>query len=686
MKKRHKSAVNPSQNRSVIKGAIPLSVFLLSTTSVLAQETSKNLGYVEEIVVVGTYIQAAAQPATTSVMPLAEMERRDIYRVSDALPLLPGVSFQPGNRGAGRNEASVYIRGFDLSRVPVLLDGIPIYVPYDGYVDLNRLQTFSLEAIEVARGYTSVLYGPNAMAGAINLVTRRPDEGFHGRATARVDFTDDINARGYNATGVSSYATSAWYVQGAVGRLDRNYSVLPDGFTATALQPAGRRSRSGTEDLNLTGKVGYTPENGEYILTAIRQEGEKGAPPYAGPVASNAIFFDWPFYDKTSVYLNTRTEFVSGWSLKGRAYYDSFQNQLRRYDNVNYTTQNFPFAFTSSYDDDTYGGSAEVTAPLGARGDVKVAGFLKQDTHREFNPNGGPISRMRDLTGSAAASGRIVVTDALSVSAGASYDFRNAKFADNPSVTGVQFPTQDQSAFNVQAGAEYALDQDIEIFGGVSRKSRFATMFERYSYRLGFGQPNPALKPERLTTVEAGVRGTFTSWLTGSASAYWGKATDFIQNANIGTNTSPPFNTITQSRNVGTIDIAGFEADLAAQLDWLSARLRYTYLDRDLKNRPGVLLFGVPKNKIDFDVQAELGQGFFGQTSLSYRGVQRTIDTGTGNPIRDYTLVGLKAGWKSDAGYAVELAATNLFDTYYEYDAGYPGEGRSVSLTLRYQF
>ncbi|MCC6914912.1 MAG: TonB-dependent receptor [Rhodospirillaceae bacterium] len=672
--------------RFSVHKTVSLALVFLSSTSAFAQETSRNLGYVEEIIVTGTSLTAMSQPASTSVLSLPELERRDVYRISDALPLLPGVSFQPGNRGAGRNEASIYIRGFDLSRVPVLLDGIPIYVPYDGYIDLNRLQTFSLEAIEVARGYTSVLYGPNAMAGAVNLVTRRPEEGFHGRVVVRGEFADDLDARGYNATGIASFATSTWYAQGAVGRLDRDYTILPGGFTPTALQASGRRLRSAAEDLNLTGKIGYTPENGEYTLIVIRQEGEKGAPPYAGPTASNAIFFDWPFYDKTSVYLNTRTDFGNGWILKGRAYYDSFKNQLRRYDNVNYTTQFLPFAFTSNYDDNTYGGSTELTIPVGIASDVKIAGFLKQDTHREFNPTGGPSSRMRDLTGSIATAARFALNEAISLSAGASYDFRNAKFADNPSVIGTQFPVRDKNAFNVQAGVEYALNDDIDLYSGVSRKSRFASMFERYSYRLGFGQPNPALEPEQLTTVEAGVRGSFASWLSGSASIYWGEAADFVQNAIIGTNPVAPFNTITQSQNVGTIEIAGFETDLTAKYEWLSAHLRYTYLDRVLKNRPGVLLFGVPKNKIDFDIQAELGRGFFGQASLSYRGMQRTSDIGTGNPIQDYALVGLKAGWQSQSGYAIEVAATNLFDTYYEYDAGYPGEGRSVSLTLRYQF
>ncbi|HCX67428.1 MAG TPA: TonB-dependent receptor, partial [Rhodobiaceae bacterium] len=129
-------------------------------------ENAENLGFIlPPLVVTGNEDETVSyrQPGASTTLTEFDLERRDAYRASEALDSIPGVHFQPGNRGGGRNESSVYIRGFDLSRVPVLLDGIPIYVPYDGYIDLNRMMTFDLAAVEVARGYTSVLYGPNAM-------------------------------------------------------------------------------------------------------------------------------------------------------------------------------------------------------------------------------------------------------------------------------------------------------------------------------------------------------------------------------------------------------------------------------------------------------------------------------------------------------------------------------------------
>jgi len=62
----------------------------------------------------------------------------------------------------------VSIRGFDSREVPLFIDGIPVYVPYDGYVDLGRFTTADLAAIQVAKGFSSVAYGANTLGGAIS--------------------------------------------------------------------------------------------------------------------------------------------------------------------------------------------------------------------------------------------------------------------------------------------------------------------------------------------------------------------------------------------------------------------------------------------------------------------------------------------------------------------------------------
>ena len=84
------------------------------------------------------------------------MKATDKQNVAQALSVVPGVVLQ---KSGSRNEEQVKVRGFDSRQVPVYFDGVPIYVPYDGNLDLARILTNNLGAVEVSKGYSSLLQG-----------------------------------------------------------------------------------------------------------------------------------------------------------------------------------------------------------------------------------------------------------------------------------------------------------------------------------------------------------------------------------------------------------------------------------------------------------------------------------------------------------------------------------------------
>ncbi len=88
--------------------------------------------------------------------------------LDDAANLLPGVS--ASNSGGSRNERLLFVRGFDRFQVPLSIDGIRVYLPADNRLDYGRFLTPDIAEIQVAKGYASVLNGPGAMGGAVNLV------------------------------------------------------------------------------------------------------------------------------------------------------------------------------------------------------------------------------------------------------------------------------------------------------------------------------------------------------------------------------------------------------------------------------------------------------------------------------------------------------------------------------------
>jgi vitamin B12 transporter len=120
-----------------------------------------------------TDIPISESPATVSVIRSDEMEQKQIERASDALREVPGLSVvQTGTSG---QLTSVFTRGLRSEHTQVLLDGIPINQGLQGAFDFANLTIDDIDRIEVVRGPQSTIYGPRALAGVIQLFTRRGD-------------------------------------------------------------------------------------------------------------------------------------------------------------------------------------------------------------------------------------------------------------------------------------------------------------------------------------------------------------------------------------------------------------------------------------------------------------------------------------------------------------------------------
>src|SRR6185295_9268465 len=125
---------------------------------------------------------------------LAAKHRDDL---AEALDLIPGVSVQ--NLGQ-RRERLVTVRGFSSRQVPLFIDGIPVYVPYDGNVDLARFGVDYVSKIVVSKGLTSLLYGPNILGGAVNVVSRKPTQPFEASVRLSSEADDHFDGNDQRAS------------------------------------------------------------------------------------------------------------------------------------------------------------------------------------------------------------------------------------------------------------------------------------------------------------------------------------------------------------------------------------------------------------------------------------------------------------------------------------------------------
>lgn len=151
---------------------------------------------------------------TVSVIDLAEIERRQTQNVADILRTVPGVTI--ARSGSIGGTTSVFIRGAESDQTVALIDGVKLNDPSSpgGGFNFGNLLTGNIERIEVLRGSQSVLWGSQAIAGVVNMVTRRPSEQLEVNARGEYGFRDTVNLVG-NVSGkagpLSASAGAGWF-------------------------------------------------------------------------------------------------------------------------------------------------------------------------------------------------------------------------------------------------------------------------------------------------------------------------------------------------------------------------------------------------------------------------------------------------------------------------------------------
>jgi len=149
-----------------------------------------------EILVTG--LQELDVLSGTDVLNADDVQRNLSGQLGEVLVKLPGVSatsFAPGS-------SRPVLRGFQGERVRVLIDGIGTADVSNTSVDhATTIDPLTAERIEVLRGPAVLLYGSQAIGGAVNVIdkripTRMPDESFHLDALVAADTVSDLRTGG----------------------------------------------------------------------------------------------------------------------------------------------------------------------------------------------------------------------------------------------------------------------------------------------------------------------------------------------------------------------------------------------------------------------------------------------------------------------------------------------------------
>ncbi|MGA7306263.1 MAG: TonB-dependent receptor [Rhodothermales bacterium] len=187
-----------------------------ATAQLVAIDTTKPI-LVDEIVVTATRTAKSLEqvPVPVTVIPAAEIQMQGATNLSDVLSGQLGFNLQYNRLGS----VGVQLHGLDAGYTLILVDGEPVVGNIEGFVDISRIPVANIERVEITHGPASSLYGSDALAGVINIITRKGSNSTNSTVKAQygafgtVDLTGQVDLAGPRASTslyVNRYSTDGY--------------------------------------------------------------------------------------------------------------------------------------------------------------------------------------------------------------------------------------------------------------------------------------------------------------------------------------------------------------------------------------------------------------------------------------------------------------------------------------------
>ena len=176
--------VNPCKNTSVVKISC---IGYTALTDTLASGKSYDLAMMptvfslDEVVVTGSFRPQRADKSIYNIKVVGQkkIEEQGANNLKDLLTNQVNLSItQDPALGS-----SLKIKGLTGNNVKILIDGVPVIGRMGGNIDLTQLNLYNIDHVEMVEGPMSVIYGSDALAGAINIITKENKNSNFGLTT-----------------------------------------------------------------------------------------------------------------------------------------------------------------------------------------------------------------------------------------------------------------------------------------------------------------------------------------------------------------------------------------------------------------------------------------------------------------------------------------------------------------------
>ncbi|MDD4012674.1 MAG: TonB-dependent receptor [Candidatus Omnitrophica bacterium] len=548
------------------------------------EETSPKIEFLEENAVTPFGFSAPAWdfPGNISIIDEKAIARSNAKHIYELLRREPGI-FVSDYTQAGKT-VTVDMRGFGDTagrNLLVMVDGRRVNEIDISGTDWSQIPIENVERIEVLRGAGSVLYGDNAAAGVVNIITKQGKKGHHLEGGAdfgsfryqnfRCQASGDEGPVNYNV--FSKRSKTDGY------RLNGDY----DGYDLDAsfeVRPA--------DILNIALQGGYHKD--WYGLPAglqrweIDQIGRRGSTTPNDRAKTETTFFRI-----------TPTIFLDVENIENSLALDVWGRKKR----LDTTTWDYLWGGGATWDNsqiDSKGGSVKYINALylfEARNTFTagIDAFSAENRLLTVTPAWLTYNQLkiRKKTFGLYVNDKAEVFEKFIVSSGYRYEW--ADYVFDQSENAGRYETKRPGEYAFDAGVEYKYLDRGSIYGRYSRSYRFPATDEFYSRWSGL---NTELKPQAGDTWEIGMRDRHCQWFQPGVNFFWMTSDNEIFY-------DPSLGAFGENRNYGRINRFGIESDVRSQpFKWLDIYAAYSYIDAEFGdgNFAGRKVPLVPEHKL----------------------------------------------------------------------------------------
>jgi vitamin B12 transporter len=619
----------------------PLYIATLLAISAPVLADSQTDQPIENIVVTGSYSAVEKNQITSSSVIIDSETLLNLSSTSlvDALRQVPGLWVE--SQGGPGGLTSIVMRGAESNHTLVLVDGVQLNDPTNtrgGSFDLNNVNINAIKRIEIIRGAQSSIYGSDALAGVIHIITMEPGNG------------SELNA--FATIGSDDYLTFGASVSGTVDKLGYAFKAQK--------KDAGEPLKGSTaENTDLLAKLNWQNDEHELDLSYRYFDGKKTTYPEqsGGPEFALSDDLDTSDYRDQHAAASWMWQVNSQWLSKVNTTWfnrkdDSNSPGIVPFNAVPANGAVSDFTRTSTTWVNTLGEQKVLWANIGL------------ETKKEQGESDGYLNI-----------GFLLPTNfALSRRINSAFVNINAVVADNLLLQGsLRNDAPDGFASNQssQLGLRYQLNANINVFLNRGEGFKLPSFFALGHPLVG----NAELQPETSVTLETGLEWQ-SAQLNASVNYFDNEFRDLIDfDAELFTNV-----------NRAKIDIKGIDGHLTWQsLDkqWqVNGQFNYSDIESDniLNGRPKVTLGSsvnyVQNASLRYNLQALWVDERYATSLYTGEAVQQALDS--------YLRFDANVRYTYDQHWQASLNLTNLSDADYQNDIGFAANGRAFYLNLNY--